>query len=208
MKTLYKAVTVVGASAVLILAAACEGPAEPHSPSWLKAVVHTDPTTTINGAGTFHVGRAPRYGADVKFSVAASDNAEGRKEHILLTRPGKGRPPEGTYELGLLQAEDQSLVGFRALYLFWSESEGSRYYTSTSGRVRITHSSDERVEGEFRFTGRLYCESEPREVWRGYECDPQVPLNGFEPLVVEGSFSLAPPEPGEVRPDVERPGSP
>lgn len=201
-------ISFAGSAAALALAlggAACgrpSEPSEPELPSWLSAaVVAPETTVEFNGTAEFGVGTHWNPAVGRVFQLSSWEKPHG--DFISFHRTGEGRPPVGEYELGLFRRQGDVLLGFGALYSRKTE-DGTiqENYTSTSGSVRITHSSSDRVDGEFHFTAELYCTYELLAKYPGgADCDPSRPRGDAPPLLVTGSFSAGNADKGTIMTD-------
>lgn len=182
MKTLL--LTMSLACPVIVAMTACaEHTMEPaaNGPSWLLADVRGAVEAEHEANAEFHEGPDHWAGIEMKFTLSSSgEDALGRWRTFRIVRYGSGRPESGTYPLLRFDLLDPEATG-TLIQFTRTEEDGMRHWTSTSGTLTITASSEERVEGRFEFTA---IECGPRE------CAPDPTT-----IRVTGSFSALPHDP-------------
>lgn len=161
--------------------AACADPAAVEGPTWLVAsILEADSTVQYSGTGNF--------GKTGDFSMWSRGTGTSDGETVIFTRDGESRPGPGSYDFVQQGSPEAGFIGFyRRL-----RDDGVRdRFAVISGLLVITISSEERIDGTFRFTGELFC-STPAGAAQDSSCDPGIPISGANPVVIEGSFSVAP----------------
>lgn len=183
-----------GRAALLVLSATvlgtCKEPAESVDASWLRAEVQGAVETVYEGSGYFRTGSDPRV--SVKFTLNSDGVGPHAGQWLMLYRPGHGRPGEGAYALAPVEAEDGSPRGFTAYYGRTADDKAEAY-TAVSGEVSISESSDNRVEGSFRFAAVRYCWSRTDGSPEGWCTSPNIITPGQPEVEVTGSFLAVPP---------------
>lgn len=167
-----------------LLCVACSSPSDPDDVSWMSAAIveARDGAEEVDYSGTANFGRTG------DFSIASRGNGDSEGQTVILVRGREGLPGEGSYTVRFFGESDG---GFGALYRR-SQSDGTRErFSSVSGWVRISGSTDDRVEGTFEFTAELFC-STPPGTHQSPSCHPSAPIEGSVPVIVRGSFSAGP----------------
>ncbi|GBD32533.1 hypothetical protein HRbin33_01503 [bacterium HR33] len=186
-----------GIMAMVLLVPACQAPTAGLDSSWFRAQIRGAVQTEYEGTGWFNVGSDPRRGISVQFTLYSSGVGTYTGQRFQLYSPGKGRPGQGIYGLAPLEVKDGSLQGFTAYY-HRVAGERSESYTAVSGRVNVAKSSGNRVEGDFDFTGVLYCWSNTSGTPEGWCTSPNTITPGAPQIQVTGSFSVVAFRPGAI----------
>jgi hypothetical protein len=180
-----RALAIIGSS---VLAAGCSSGTDAAEPSWMQADLAGAVESSFNGSGEFSVDPpAPGYRLQ-DFVIDASDSTDVR-EFISIAGFGYGRPAVGDYPLQAVDGSNPEAVGVTAFVLRRRGLEAHSFATR-SGLLRITRSTDDRIEGTFQFTGVEYVTTPP--------LPDEQPAPGTATLDVTGSFSVAKSD-GEVR---------
>ncbi|MGH7459230.1 MAG: hypothetical protein ACREKN_09170 [Longimicrobiaceae bacterium] len=183
MKTLLLTPT-LAFLAIVALAACEERPLEPPSdgPSWLLADLRGAVEEEHEANARFNEGPHHWAGIEMTFGVFSSgaEDALGRWSKFGIVRYGAGRPEPGTYPLLRFDLTNPEATG-TLMRFTRQDGDRMRQWTSTSGTLTITASSEERVEGRFEFTA-IECGTR--------ECAPDPTT-----IRVTGSFSALPHDP-------------
>lgn len=179
---------------ILAATPACENTNAPPDtqPSFLRATVEGAVAATYEGTGDFHVGSGSRRGVSEKFTLNSKGAGAAQGQSFSLWRIGEGRPRPGSYTLQTPDYTSTRWSGFAAVY---TRSVGNMHeaYVARSGEVVITASSEERVQGTFRFTAARYYAREirgsnpPEGSGDPSVVDPRAPT-----IEVSGSFGATP----------------
>jgi hypothetical protein len=144
----------IALASTVALLGACHDPAGDVTVSWLRADVAGAVEDTYEGTGDFYVG-AGAEGIRKQFGIASKGVGAAAGNSLLLYRPGAGRPAVGSYVLAPLGPRHPP----QGCTAYYSRRANGRVesFTARAGRVDITKSSDDRVEGTFWFAGPRYC---------------------------------------------------
>jgi hypothetical protein len=181
------------------LLGACHDPAGDVTVSWLRADVAGAVEDRYEGTGNFWFG-AGHDGIPVQFGISSKGVGAAAGSSMGLYRPGAGRPAVGSYVLAPL-GDGYPPRGFTAYY--GRRANGRiESFTARAGRVDITKSSDDRIEGAFWFAGPRYCSSLLVDWFDDEEerfCIGPNTIDLSQPQVeVTGSFSAVPWDPAGV----------
>jgi len=186
--------------ATTALSGACHDATEP-APGWLVASVRGGSGTGLSqiayhGTVWFSVGRYWGARTSLSFELRSQGIGGSEGQGIILFSSPSGRPAPGRYDLAPLVAADSGPSGFTAFY--YHEAGGvSDSYTALTGYVIISESSEDRVEGEFKFTGVLFCR-ESTETGAGGPCYALNPTTPGAPQVEVTGWFAAIPNPGSL----------
>ena len=189
MRSRLTALTALGFVAVI---AACDstGSTGPQSDnSYLRASINGALNTSYEGSGQFWLGTGThRPTQPSTFSLFSAGHGASTNQTFLLFRPGAELPKAGTYTLGVAGA------GFQAHFSRTADQgQTLEAFAASSGELKITRSSPERLEGHFRMTGFQFCHRDRAGSRPNLTCvvptsvDPDAPT-----ITVEGSFSAVP----------------
>lgn len=189
----------IGLLAAVALLSSCQSTAEPGR-GWLTAAIREATDTggresTYRGTGDFIVTRDPGAGVLSSFELNSRGTGTGAGQTFMLYWPGHGRPRAGRYELGALEVVDSHLEGFTAFYQRVAGGRGESF-TALSGHVIVRESSDDRIDGEFRVTGVLYCLANEQPGPDDWCTAPTAITPGAPQVEVTGSFAAVPYRPG------------
>ena len=158
---------------------------------WFMAAIHGTVLVDYEGTGEFYAGRDPRLGAT---TTALTVTSEGTgvftgQELMLWGFVAIGEVGRYAVEASEDSAREHT---FTAVYI---RKVGGMYeaYTSVAGEAEITLSTEERVEGNVRFTGIRYCAvpANGTPAPQG-SCDPRILDPGAPSIEVSGSFQAVP----------------
>jgi len=175
-------------------------------PGWLTAAIREGTgsaarVSQYEGTGEFTTGSDPGAGVSVAFELDSRGSGRGAGQTMMLYRPGQGQPVAGRYELGPLAVLDGRLDGLTA---FFVRTAGglSESFTALSGYVVVRASSADRFEGEFQFTGVMYCSASENPGPADWCTEPTRITPGAPQVEVTGSFAAVPYRPGVQTLDV------
>jgi hypothetical protein len=184
--------------------AACDvhptGVAAPEDARFVASVSGTT-TQGYDGRGFFYAfvppAGLPRPAHFTLFSTEV-DRPNQRAQQFELKLWNATRPAEGRHPI-------QPLVnpfggGEPTFHARYSQLSGATndLYVARSGEVEITHSSADRVEGTFHFTGARVCRMTPEEPgcrWPRFPGEPAIDLDTLPAIDVTGSFVARPGRP-------------
>ncbi|MCA1788841.1 MAG: hypothetical protein LC667_02980 [Thioalkalivibrio sp.] len=181
----------------LLLVAACRPEATgPGGPSWFRASVEGEVMRQFEGTGRF-ASEPDRTdaGAPDYFQLSAKGLDSETEEVFHLRWPSGARPGVGTHALVRHADPYGSSAGVTGIYR-WSRGDnvtapfGGELYVAVSGRVEITTSTTDAVEGTIRFSGvqvtRMGVGANERD-------DPRQQPDASAPRIeVSGSFRATP----------------
>ena len=164
------------------------GPTDRTDASWLRASLSGPADPTFEGTGAFDTGSDPHRGVSVKWTLNSESTGATQGRTLMLYRQGEGRPERGTYPLTLVDQSNGKARGFTAFYT-QVRGDTAEAFAARSGVVEITRSTEDRVEGTFRFVGVRY--SARSMSGRGGEVSGD-PTNPTGPMIeVSGEFSAS-----------------
>ena len=179
----------------------CSGSTEPEH-GWLSAAVREGAGSeasagSYDGTGDFRTGRDPGAGVSVAFSVVSTGTGASSGRTVMLYRPGHSQPGVGRYELGPVAVVDGHLDGFTA---FYDRTAGGHRedFTALSGYVIVRRSSADRFDGDFQFTGVMYCSGSETPGPSDWCTAPTTITPGAPQVELTGSFAAVPYSPGVV----------
>jgi len=195
-------------AAALLLAAGCGSDAPtgttPPDEGAFDASVDGVVSARFTGDGRFSVFETPRFGGTVPgghFLLFASDvDAQRRRgQSFDLMRPSGEIPAVGRYRIEPFTPGSFSAGSFEARYSF-VQGDTSHVFVARAGEVHVTHSSRDRVEGHFRFSGARICliardQALPVCRWPVAPWEPQPDLDALPPVEVTGTFAAVPARP-------------
>ncbi len=129
----------------LLLAACGDGGTGPGSAASHVTTVRGDKAHDLTGAASFGSTNDP---ADPGFAILLDTPSEGT--FMILGRVNNARPAVGTYQVGAVdQGEPDPAKFYGSLSVTLPDQTPAFLYYTTGGTVRVTKSTDARVEGTF-----------------------------------------------------------
>lgn len=193
----------VSPSLALILLAACSS--HPHKPATdhglVRANIEGAFSLNYEGAGVFtesRVGQRPGSGEPLTEPGAAfrifsegTGSSKGYSVWFLFRAP---RPEVGMYRLERIDGK----VGNFTAFVFDDLSRIEQSFSASSGTLRITSTSADQVEGNFRMTAFRFCTHQAgHQLWCKHpQRYPSEDYSNQPQIVVEGTFTAVykPPE--------------
>jgi hypothetical protein len=130
------------------LLGACSSNTTAPAPDTYRADVRGSLQRTLAGPASVVIGQSG-YGQPVVTLVLGAQSA---RDRIALTIGRGTLPPVGTYAVATYATEPPG-DKWTAAYVYDNGSKDATY-TSVTGQVRVTESSDRRLRGSFSFTGQ------------------------------------------------------
>lgn len=158
--------------------------------SWLQAeIIHAEAADSFFGDGFFTLS-SRHDGVTRTFTISASEPGSVGSS-LLLVIAAEKRPTVGAYAI-VPKTETLSTTEFSGLFLEELPG-GARLFAAEEGRVEITRSGRNLVEGAFEFTAVVYCQVSDNPPATEGPCTPtQAPYSDehAQRVTVEGSFSV------------------
>jgi hypothetical protein len=149
----------VSVVAAALLLAGCSGDGVgPEGPSWFRASLEGEVTTSFEGTGNYSFQRD--YAETPYYFTIYANGADPQLDHEVFSIrwPTTSRPSIGSYPLVPYDHTHGSATGVTAFYR-WRRGDNEtapavgEVYVAMGGTVEITHSSRSAVEGTIRFSG-------------------------------------------------------
>jgi hypothetical protein len=149
--------------------------------SWFRATVTGGVEASYEGRGFFDVWKNESEGGTTQFVVLSRTSDD--SQNFTLYDINGGRPARGTYAIGLDGR-------FRVVYVT-REANRVQYFVAHSGKVEITSSSKDRLEGTFHFQGFRYCAGQRvgNQPTEGPCSIPKAVIPDAPTIGVSGSFA-------------------
>lgn len=151
MKTLYKSFFALMAATAMLTSCSDDSDGDtgggnvPSTGTYINAKVGSDQFETMSIQG-FTTGAAAKTGVGESTYITISASSENTNTMVITMAGVTG---EGTYELG---PESQTFVAFADMatdMMYHSSADCA----NVTGELKVTHYSDEKIEGTFSYTG-------------------------------------------------------